>query len=532
MTKLFSLTKVQLKDFLSKYQESLNTKNPFLGKILMVFLLILMFFPAIELSLSFYTAFAAIGQGQLIIAYLYIASVIMMLFTGVPFIVSTFFYSKDLKFLASLPISESTIIFAKLSSIYVYLLGIGAMIFAPGLVIYGIKTGITVSFLIFGLLAWLLTPIMPLLISALIILPLMRIISNSRRRNLLTIISGLLFVTIILLFQTFISHQEMRPELIQQMVLEPNGLLQFIGAKFPPSVWVTKMVTGSLVDALIFVALNLVLVAALRGLAKTFYHRAMMQYNMESSTGEGKLYYTSRSKGLQLLRRNVLIILKQPTFFLNTILSLVVPLLMFVIMLASGEVTLTMFKKPEFAPYVLLIYAAAISAPAVIANISSTAITREGRAFWETKVLPISAQDNIRYRVLTTMLFNFAGSIVVGIAALFFLPLTVQQFIIAVLICISLTLFLATADIAINILRPLLNWINPTAAVKNNMNVMISLGVRVVVGFVVYCLLKILPGMSLEHFMIILIVLFTLLYTLSRFLVYGWFAKEFQKIAV
>lgn len=531
MNKLFSLTKVQLKDFLSKYQDSLNAKNPYLGKLLMVALIGLMLFPAVQIALSMYNAFAAIGQAQLIIAFLYLGAVVMMLFTGVPFIVSTFFYSKDLKFLASLPITESTIIFAKLSSIYVYLLGIGGLIFAPGVVIFGIKTGLTASLIIFGILAWLLTPVMPLLVSALIILPMMRLVSNSRRRNLLSILSGLFFVAVILIFQVAMSQQQMQPELMQQMVTEPNGLLQFIGTKFPPSVWVTRMVTGSILDALLFIALNLVLIVALRGLARTFYHRAMMQYNMESNVGEGKLYYTRRSKGLQLLRRNVLIILKEPTFFLNTILSLIVPLIMFVIMLASGELSTTMFQRPEFAPYLLLIYAGAISAPAIIANISSTAITREGRAFWETKVLPISAQDNIRYRVLTTMLFNFAGSIVVGIAALFFLPLTVQQFIIAVLLCISLTLFLATADIAVNILRPFLNWINPTAAVKNNMNVMISLGIRVVVGFAVYGLMKVLPGLSLQNFMIVLIVLFTLLYVLSRFLVYGRLTEEFQKIA-
>lgn len=531
MNKLFSLTKVQLKDFFSKYQDSLNVKNRYLGWMLLALAFVALVSPTILISDTLYDMFLKLGHPQLSITYLYIGAVILMFLTGVPFIVSTFFYSKDLKFLASLPIAESTIIFAKLSSIYIYLLAIGGIVFAPVIVIYGLNSGFSISLILFGLIAFLLSPVLPLVISALIILPMMRLIGSNRRRNLLSVISGLFLVFLIVGFQFLMTRQETNPGQIQQFFTQPNGLLYYIGAKFPPSVWLTKMIDGSIINALLFITLNVLFVGILRMLGRTFYQRALHYFNMESSSFSGKLYYLSRNKNVQLVRRHIMIILKQPTFFLNTVLSLFVPIIMFIMMLATGELSTDMLKNPQFAPFMLVIYAGVISSPAIIANISSTAITREGKAFWETKVLPISVADNIRTRIWTTLFFNFLGSLVLGIVALFIFPVTFSNLILAALICISLTLFLATADIIVNIKRPLLNWTNPTAAVKNNMNIMISLVTRVVVGFGVYGLFKVMPDLSIRSFMIVLIGIFFVLYIVSRILVYGTFAKDFNKIA-
>ncbi|MBN3585587.1 hypothetical protein JYB64_24665, partial [Algoriphagus aestuarii] len=69
-----------------------------------------------------------------------------------------------------------------------------------------------------------------------------------------------------------------------------------------------------------------------------------------------------------------------------------------------------------------------------------------------------------------------------------------KMIIIAATFCLTVTLFLATIDILIDIYRPILNWTNPTAAVKNNLNVTFSLLIRGVIALIIYLLYKIWPG--------------------------------------
>lgn len=533
MSKFISLTKVQLKDFFSKYRSSMNVGKNGFGKVLLVLLFVGFLLPASQLAMVFSDIFTQIGQPHLGITYMYIMSVLMIFISGIPFVVSIFFYAKDLKFLASLPISERTIIFSKLASVYVYLLAFAGLFFAPSLVIYGVQNGFTPSLVIFGLIALVLTPALPLAISALIILPAMRLVASSRRRNLYSILGGIAFVIFILLLQTFIVRQQTSPESFQQIFMQENGLLHFIGKRFPPSVWMTQMILGSLVDAVLFILLNVALFAILAATAKVFYKRALVSFNQESTVvSGGKIYFLQRSKHLQLVRRHIMIILKQPTFFLNTAMSIVVPVILFVVMILTGEASLSVLQAPELAPFVGLIYAAILCSPTLIANISATAITREGKAFWETKVFPISTEENIRARIHTTLFFCFLGSLLLGITALFLMPVTPLQILLAALVCVTVTLFFATVDITVNIMRPYLEWTNPTAAVKNNLNVIISLLLRVIVGGLLFLIFKT-SAVDISDPVLIPLLLsgfFFVLYLGARYVVYHPFVKRFNQI--
>lgn len=533
MNKLISLTRLQFKDFLSKYQSSMNVKNNLLAKLLFLLLFAALLLPAFEMSQAIYKAFVQIDAPYLTITYIYIAAVMMMFFTGISFIVSTFFYSKDLKFLASLPVTESTIIFSKLSTVYIYLLGVSACILVPSLIVVGMNGALSVSFVLLGLLALLLTPILPLAIATLVILPMMRLVGNSRRRNLLSVVAGLLFFLLIIGFQLFIAKQETHPEMLTQLLMRPDGLLYFIGQKFPPSVWLTQMVQGSLQGSILFILLSAGSLLLLHALSRLFYRRALLEFNQESSPVKaGALYYKQRSKHVQLIRRHLLIIIKQPTFFLNTIMSIFLPVIMIAIFIISGEIPLEAFRSPELQFMAPFLFALIISTPAIIAGISATVISREGKAFWEMKVFPISSEENLRARVHSTLIATFTGSVLLGIMGLFLFNLSLLQLLLAVLLCISSTLFFATSDLIINILRPFLNWTNPTAAVKNNMNVVISLVTRIItIGLGVGIILLVGP-LGTEIFLLIMIALFTILYLISRHLLYHTFIRTFEKINV
>lgn len=533
MNKLFSLTKIQVKDFLGKSTNSLGVKNKLLGRMLLLLMAGLLAVPASTLSVITYKSFATINQTELLITSLYLNSVIFMFVFGIPFIVSVFFFSKDSRFLSALPIPEDNLVLSKLATVYIYLLAISSLILGPGLVVYTINTGVSFLLIILVLLTLIMAPLLPLLISSIVILPFGNIFSRSSRRKTLILIFNVFMLVAIIAVQLFFGRYMEDPSKIQEIILDGN-LLELLGSSFPPSIWLTRMYLGSFLDAVLFIGLNIVLFFLLKSLARLFFRKSIHSFAQEGSIRVGDIYYKKKSLALQLIKRNMFIILKEPMFLLNTGLSLIVPLLVFVMMLFTGEFSMDILGSAQIEPYLLLILSGILISPAVIANVSATAITREGQSFWETRVLPISAVNNLKYRIVTTIILNLSASLLLLLVSVFILPITVKMVILAGIFCITGTLFLATIDIVVNIYRPLLNWTNPTAAVKNNLNVIYSMLIRAVIAGTVYLVYIAIPGFFVNYeITLILASLVSIgLYFLARSFVYTRGAEKFNSISI
>jgi ABC-2 type transport system permease protein len=135
MNKFKSLIFIQFKNFLGKAQSGLNIKNKKLGRLLQLFILVAIAIPAINFSVFTFKAFEQLNQPELLITSTYISAVMLMFFLGTPIIVSVFFYSKDMRFLSTLPLREDTLIFAKLGTVYMYLLAVSLIFMGSGLVV-------------------------------------------------------------------------------------------------------------------------------------------------------------------------------------------------------------------------------------------------------------------------------------------------------------------------------------------------------------------------------------------------------------
>lgn len=533
MNNFISLTRIQLKDFIGRSSDSLGIKNRFFSKLILLLLASVISIPTTTLAVLMYRSLGTINQSHLMITTLYINSIFLCFFFGIPFIISVFFFSRDSRFLSTLPVKEDVLVLSKLTTVYIYLLVLSSLLMVPGLVVYLINTGVSIYLLSITILVLLMVPLLPLFISSILILPFGNIFSSSKQRKPLILIFNIILLFAIIGFQLLFGNFIEDPSKIQEILIS-GGLLEIIGLRFPPSIWLTRMFMGSYRDLILFITLNLVLFLILRVLARLFFRKAILSFVQEGNSSTGEIYYKEKSLAHHLLKRNILIIIKEPIFLLNTVLSMLAPLLIVVIMLFTGEFSMALLKSPQIQPYLLLIFSGLLITPAVIGNISATAITREGQTFWETRALPISAVDNIKYRVLTTIIFNLSGSIILMLISLFILPLTFKIIVLAGVLCITITLFLSMVDILINIYRPLLNWTNPTVAVKNNLNVTYSLLLRAVIGAMLYLLYKIVPGIfyNYELFILFASIVFLGLFFIVRSYIYTHGVERFEKISL
>lgn len=533
MNKLMALTRIQLIDFFSKYTQQMNIKNKMLGR-LMIFLPVLLLLPVIQLVRVFYDSFLAIGYPELIITYMFVGASVMAFFMAIPLVISVFFYAKDLSLIATLPVKKDTVIFAKLATVYVYLLGLSLMIFGPSVYFYAFGQGAEILRLMMGLIALILLPVLPMIASALLILPFMAVIGGSNKRNLMVIAGNLLLLVVIIGFQVVLSRAQLDPENLMRIVSQEDGLISLVGQRFPPSVWLTKMVRGSLLDTAWFVLMNLGFIVLLKIFANRFYDKAMIKYTQQTSqvVKKGKVSYAQRSKKALLIKRHIGIIIHNPTFLLNTVMTMFVPILLFVVYTAIGIMDFETLRNPMLEPFALYIFMGIILSPSIVGSLSATAITREGSTFWETRVLPVSVKENISARIQTTVLINLVATIALALLTFWILPLSILDIIIAIVGSFVVIALLSTVDLFINIERPFLNWSNPTAAVKNNMNIMFSLVIRVVLGIVGYAGYTLMSSLSAQVIVLIFIGLLFILYLVAHRLMYGKYQEKFIEMDI
>lgn len=483
-----ALVKVQLKDYLSKTVVQLGGNSTGLLGMLIVPLLMLIFLVVtVQISYGMYTVFTSIGQPQLVITMMYIAASVFILFLSLAALVSIFYFATDTSLLAALPITERSIVFSKLSVQYLFSFIIAGLCLAPAMVFTWVGQGVTLISVVYSILLLVLTPLLPLLLATLIVLVGMHFISKSVNRNTLTVVMGLIFVIAMFGLQIFVNRQLQDPEIIQQIFLKDQGLLHLLGARFYPSIWATQMSMGSTLNAVYFLLLNALLVVGIAFSARFLFRSALQSMSEGQTRRKGKRTKYSRQAIMRaLVRRQLLIISKTPTFLLNTIMLLLLPFILVVFYVSAGIVELRQIMEGPLRDYGHVMLGLLLLSPSVLGSLSATAITREGRNLWQLKVLPLSPLTDLNSRVLTTILVNLLGMVPLFIGGIYVLSLGPLGIWLGLLMGLIGTVALAYLDIIIDIHRPILNWNTPSHAVKNNLNVIVSLGLRVAVGIVVY----------------------------------------------
>jgi ABC-2 type transport system permease protein len=106
---------------------------------------------------------------------------------------------------------------------------------------------------------------------------------------------------------------------------------------------------------------------------------------------------------------------------------------------------------------------------------ASSAFSREGSQFWISKVIPVSAREQVTAKFLHSYLVT-----VLGIAAAtaflvwgFQLPLGIIA--VALALALAAGFVLTVVGLVIDLARPLLDWTNPQKAIKQNLNVLFAM---------------------------------------------------------
>lgn len=481
-----------------------NDIKRFLGALGLALLVVVSIAPIFYIYLrmlqSAYDITAVLGQTGVILASAVVLSSLLVLVFGLTYVMSVFYFSRDLSLLVPLPFVPRDILGAKFTVVLLYDYLTISPFYLPALWVYGVNSGAGPLYWISGIVIFLLVPVVPLAIASTFMLLMMRLTNLSRRRDTLRLIGLFAFMVIVLAFNYFLTGipAGKEVEFLERILMDEQGLISYATRAYPPALFAAQALTAGGTEAL----LNLVyyLGISLAGLVLVLLIGQKMFYQGligGSEVQKGKVLTREElarktagalSPAWAIALREIKYLIRTPIYLFNSLAMVaIVPVALVIPMITGGGLEPFLTSLQGAIPRVVQVLAAAafIGVMALFAPAASSSFSREGKLFWVSQVIPVSPQEQIQGKVLYSMLISAVAVPVVAFVALLLLPWGLFELLLVFIGGLILSLPAITSSLLIDLLRPYLTWDSPQKAIKQNINVLLGM----VVGGGLYYLL-------------------------------------------
>lgn len=450
-----------------------------------------------------YDILAPLGQqGAILTLGLVLVSSVVFFF-GIFYVISFFYFAADAQNMLALPLTGGQVLGARFSVLlcYEYLTELPFLL--PPLLIYGIKSGASLTYWVFALAGLIVTPLLPLSLATIPTVIVMRFANLSRRKDLFKILGGLI-VLVLAVGSQFIFQKAgpnaMDPAFLQTLLTDQNGFIKQISRVFPSTLYLSlALVQAGTITGIhnlaIFKGISLLAVALAWLVGDKLYFQGLTGSREASArrSALSKAEYQRQTKGgsalLSYWTKEIRLLLRTPTYFMNSVVTnLLVPVLIAVPFLIQSRNQSGMMPWEQLmtAPGAQPIIMAAISGLIIFLAgsnaITATALSREGKEFFVSKYIPLSYQRQIQAKLLSAYIFGLMGAILLIITARILMPLDLAMLAILAVIGLTSIVPVIEAGLLLDILRPKLTWENEQQAFKQNLNVIFSMIFSVLLG--------------------------------------------------
>ena len=509
----------------------------------------------VRLIWSMYGMLQPLGQERALPAFAILIGQFLILVFGLYYIMSAFYFSKDLEMLIPLPFKPFEVILSKFTVVLVNEYLTMAPIVLPMFIYFGILSRARAPYWINALIVYLLLPIIPLGLVSVLVVGLMRMVNVSRKKDILIIVGSLFLIVFGLGFQVLISRSagaNPDPQAIINFLASPDSLLKRVGSAFPPSIWAGKALAGGfsgsgLINLAVLLAVSLALFYLILVLAEKLFYRGLIGLG-EVSGRRRSLSASEMSRRMSSGRRPVRAIFwrewrvmnRTPIFLLNGILTaFLIPLIMVLMAtVGSGRGDLgqlfRMLSSSSNPTLVVLSAACFLLICGCLNGTSSSSFSREGGQFWISKVIPVAPGEQVAAKFLHSYLVALLGIMTAMVVLIVVLKLSAAACAAALVLALVGGVALTVMGLIIDLARPLLQWTNPMKAIKQNLNVVFALlaelGVLAVIGYGLHFLSK--AGVSGNGLLLIALAVLVLLSWASYQFLQRFAERRYREIEV
>jgi ABC-2 type transport system permease protein len=494
-----------------------------------------------------FTILQPAGQETALLTLAILAGQFLILVFGLFYVLSAFYFSRDLEFLVSLPARPFEVIAAKFGVILVneYLTVLLAVV--PAFIVYGIMAEKSLAYWPLAAVVFVLLPVIPLALSGLLVMAMMRLVNVSRKKDFFILAGTLTLLAAVLFLQLGLAGNR-SPEEMMKFFTAADGMARLVGEKFPPCIWASRSLAAGfsargLGYLALFVGGSLAVLLLLLLAAEKLFYRGLIGLS-EMAVRRKKLSADALAKGFArgrgawqaILRREWKLMNRTPIFLLNGILSVIlVPVMLFFMVRSdSGSVTKAILKILGSGDRTAEILFAALFfvAGGCLNGTASSTFSREGKNFWISKVIPVAAQRQVMGKFLHSYLVAILGTLAGALAARLAMNLGWRSILPAALLALAAGAFLTALNMAVDLARPLLTWTNPQRAIKQNLNVVLAMGLDAGIVFAFYYLAQFLrrAGVDGAPLIVVLIAITSVLAAIAIFLLARFANKRYATI--
>lgn len=478
-------------------------------------LAIIMAIAVIAASLTVGVYFNSIGLRAEYLGFLFLISQLIVLIFGTVLLLNVMYFTKDISFLLPLPIKTQTIFWAKFAYVYVMELFFAGFLALVGGVTYLIVIEASVFSYFILVLAVLMLPMLPLIISSLLTLPIIYILSYFKSKGpLLAILLTAGFSAVMFFYMYFVQSMSVSAE-GTNLVLSPasqKSIANFFNI-FIPVGSLAKLVVlkDTLTNLWLFAASYAVLIFLIILLAKFTFKRSM-QKQLEEAKGKtsSELKYSQNSIVKSLVKKDFKEIMRNPGLAFNCLITVILgPIMIIAFGLTSKSISISEAGLNDLTNLIFgIMFVAFMPLGINFAAISS--ISREGQNFYHLKVFPTHYQHQLSAKVIVAKIPAFLAIILSGIAFIIFMQANI-------FISLGIIIFsLIFADgyvyylVSLDLKRPKLVYDSVMAALKNSKNSMLAM--IVALGLILPLIIALTVFMSLLYNNINIILFWTIVF--------------------
>lgn len=443
-------------------------------------------------EIKLFEALALIGQPMLLPALTLFIAMAMTLVFGLFTVISSLYFGKDVVWKAYLPISSTTVMAAKWTEIYLGEIVLNTAIVAPAAILYGMHIQGEVLYYLRALMVLLATPLIPMMVTTVLSTLLVRISGLFRHRESLLMAGSVLVVVVVVGLEMMILPS--LPEDTDAMyfvglLLSNEGLVKLLLSAFPPLMWAAQGLAGQNLQALMFIGLSLAAAAVAIAVIGPHYLTLCLQQS-EQGTKRRKMTlrrdaWKTQSPLMALVQREWRELIRTPIYAFNAFSGVVMVPIMIIAMgmglssASEGEMNIAMmldevlqlFSGTDF----MLILTALLSFACFMNPAAGTAVSREGGRLSISRMIPVKPSQQINAKLLVGLFINLTAQLVSVLLLGFVLNQHAVWLVPAMALATLFSYTTTAATLTIDTIKPQLKWENENQAMKQNLNMIFSM---------------------------------------------------------
>ena len=546
LTKIFAKESYQDLNIYNSKNKKLNVKSIFLWMVAIIIISI------------FYLSYQAInflvssGVPEVFLNFYLLILFIILSFQTILRIVNILFFSKSIKNILPLPISNMEILISKFGGL-LFLSYVTELVFGLiPLFMYGMLAAKSLMYFLLMILVLAVFPIIIVSVFCIITLLLMKVFNFIKNPNIIeAVVTIILLILIIFMEQKSLNNLSIQSEEGQQNIttetyLKTTSYFLVIN----PSIEILAE-NGNVIDIITnflkIIGYNIVAFGIFLIIGKKLYFKLLLKCNNYEKNKKDKIIilkdkYKNKSVLRTYLKRDLMNLFKNGTFFIQTVFPVIIILITMIligtVMIPIIDTTIQNDENIKNSLASITINTEVIGIILCVAQIlfsisslSLTAISREGRDAILIKYLPVDLYKQFKYKNIPQVVLNILVSIVILGLVYYFIPsIGILNILLLFILLLFINLINSYLMLITDLRRPMLNWDSEQSVIKKNDNKVFQYFLMIIMVLIILYLANIFKNINLTLGIIIEIILFSIIFIIIDSLVKKNCKKLFNKI--